>query len=43
MVALDAIRQCRSNVDKLVVKMDGIESGFDKIAERSCESNILVH
>ncbi|KAL0576105.1 oligomeric, coiled-coil, peripheral membrane protein [Marasmius crinis-equi] len=33
--ALSAVRECRLGLEKLVAKMDGLESGFDKIAERS--------
>ncbi|KAF9269874.1 hypothetical protein L218DRAFT_913732 [Marasmius fiardii PR-910] len=33
--ALSAVRECRTGLEKLVAKMDGLESGFDKIAERS--------
>ncbi|KAF9061726.1 hypothetical protein BDP27DRAFT_1428649 [Rhodocollybia butyracea] len=33
--ALSAVRECRSSLEKLVLKMDGLESGFDRIAERS--------
>ncbi|KAL0062038.1 oligomeric, coiled-coil, peripheral membrane protein [Marasmius tenuissimus] len=33
--ALSAVRECRAGLEKLVAKMDGLESGFDKIAERS--------
>ncbi|KAJ6562651.1 putative peripheral membrane protein [Mycena capillaripes] len=35
LVALAAVRECRAALDKLVVKMDSLESGFDRIAERS--------
>ena len=35
--ALEAVQQCRADLDKLVAKMDGLESGFDRIAERSRE------
>ncbi|KAJ7185219.1 putative peripheral membrane protein [Mycena filopes] len=35
LVALAAVRECRASLDKLVVKMDSLESGFDRIAERS--------
>ncbi|KIL61079.1 hypothetical protein M378DRAFT_13754 [Amanita muscaria Koide BX008] len=34
-LALGAVRECRAALDKLVGKMDNLESGFDKIAERS--------
>lgn len=33
--ALEAVQQCRGALEKLVGKMDGLESGFDRIAERS--------
>ncbi|KIK54177.1 hypothetical protein GYMLUDRAFT_48975 [Collybiopsis luxurians FD-317 M1] len=33
--ALSAVRECRMLLEKLVLKMDGLESGFDRIAERS--------
>ncbi|KAJ6460898.1 putative peripheral membrane protein [Mycena sanguinolenta] len=35
LVALAAVRECRTALDKLIVKMDSLESGFDRIAERS--------
>ncbi|KAF7377787.1 ATG11 domain-containing protein [Mycena sanguinolenta] len=35
LVALEAVRECRASLDKLIVKMDSLESGFDRIAERS--------
>ncbi|KAF7316529.1 ATG11 domain-containing protein [Mycena indigotica] len=34
-MALTAIRECRIALDKLVVRMDGLEANFDRIAERS--------
>lgn len=34
--ALDSIREARTGLEKLVNKMDALESGFDRIAERSC-------
>nr|GAT55169.1 predicted protein [Mycena chlorophos] len=34
-MALSAIRECRAALDKLVVRMDGLEANFDRIAERS--------
>ncbi|KAK2461273.1 hypothetical protein APHAL10511_006800 [Amanita phalloides] len=34
-VALNAVKECRAGLDKLVSKMDSLESSFDKIAERS--------
>ncbi|KAF5390754.1 hypothetical protein D9757_004449 [Collybiopsis confluens] len=33
--ALNAVQECRGSLEKLVVKMDSLESGFDRIAERS--------
>ncbi|KAJ2933973.1 hypothetical protein H1R20_g3142, partial [Candolleomyces eurysporus] len=33
--ALNAVLDCTSSLQKLVVKMDSLEEGFDKIAERS--------
>ncbi|RDB29904.1 Autophagy-related protein 11 [Hypsizygus marmoreus] len=33
--ALKAVRECRAALDKLVARMDSLESGFDRIAERS--------
>ncbi|KAJ7104353.1 putative peripheral membrane protein [Mycena belliarum] len=35
LVALAAVRECRAALEKLVIKMDSLESGFDRIAERS--------
>jgi len=35
-VALNAIRESRAALDKLVSRMDNLESAFDRIAERSC-------
>jgi autophagy-related protein 11 len=35
--ALGSLRQTRSVLDKAVDKMDGLEAGFDRIAEKSCE------
>lgn len=34
--ALQAVRECRTALEKLVAKMDNLESGFDRIAEKSC-------
>ncbi|KAH9478358.1 Autophagy-related protein 11 [Psilocybe cubensis] len=34
-VALKAVRECRFALEKLIGKMDNLELGFDKIAERS--------
>ncbi|EPT00582.1 hypothetical protein FOMPIDRAFT_152203 [Fomitopsis schrenkii] len=33
--ALSSVREARSGLDKLIGKMDSLESGFDRIAERS--------
>ncbi|KAJ7193554.1 putative peripheral membrane protein [Mycena pura] len=33
--ALAAVRECRAALDQLVIKMDTLESSFDRIAERS--------
>ena len=32
-----SVQEARSKLEKLVGKMDGLESGFDRIAERSCK------
>ncbi len=40
--ALNAVRECRLSLEKLISKMDALETGFDKIAERSRGSLILV-
>ncbi|KAL0959683.1 hypothetical protein HGRIS_011381 [Hohenbuehelia grisea] len=34
-IALGAIAECRASLEKLIIKMDSLESGFDRIAERS--------
>lgn len=36
--ALTSVKEARMGLEKLIIKMDSLESGFDKIAERSCES-----
>lgn len=33
--ALSAVQECRAALEKLVSKMDNLEAGFDRIAERS--------
>ncbi|KAF8637910.1 hypothetical protein AX17_002533 [Amanita inopinata Kibby_2008] len=38
-VALRAVRECRGALDKHARKMDNLEAGFDKIAERSLLSS----
>lgn len=40
-VALGAVRESRIALEKLVTKMDNLEAGFDRIAERSCEYHFL--
>ena len=37
-VALSNIQETRTNLQRLVDRMDALESGFDRIAERSCMS-----
>lgn len=34
---MNSVQEARGALDKLIGKMDGIESGFDRIAERSRE------
>ncbi|KAF4618429.1 hypothetical protein D9613_010150 [Agrocybe pediades] len=34
-ISLKTVRECRSSLEKLITKMDNLEVGFDKIAERS--------
>ena len=41
--AAKAIAECRASLEKLIGKMDNLELGFDKIAERSRESCSLFH
>ena len=38
---LRAVQECRIAMQKLIVKMDNLESNFDKIAERSRELSCL--
>jgi autophagy-related protein 11 len=38
-VALNNVRETRTNLQRLVDRMDALESGFDRIAERSCMSS----
>jgi len=33
--AVNAVRECRAALGKLVVSMDGLEAGFDHIVKRS--------
>lgn len=35
--ALESIRDARAGIEKLMNKMDTLEAGFDRIAERSCK------
>lgn len=35
--ALAAVKEARTALEKLITRMDTLESGFDRIAERSCE------
>jgi hypothetical protein len=35
--AISAVRESRGALEKLVNKMDSLETGFDRIAERSCK------
>ena len=42
-LALASLREIKANLDKLVQKMDSLESGFDRIAERSCASARYRH
>ena len=39
-VAIGAVQESRGALEKLVNKMDSLETGFDRIAERSCNSVI---
>jgi len=41
--ALLSVQEARSGLEKLVHKMDGLEAGFDRIAERSCMYFILFY
>ncbi|KAF5356786.1 hypothetical protein D9756_006559 [Leucocoprinus leucothites] len=34
-IALRAVNECKVSLNRLIVKMDGLETGFDRIAERS--------
>ncbi|ESK91982.1 autophagy-related protein 11 [Moniliophthora roreri MCA 2997] len=40
--ALSAVRECKVGLERLVAKMDGLEAGFDKIAERSLLSSSRI-
>ena len=39
--ALNSIKEARTGLERLINKMDTLESGFDRIAERSCELFLL--
>lgn len=39
--ALEAVKEARTALEKLIARMDTLESGFDRIAERSCESTCV--
>jgi autophagy-related protein 11 len=34
-IALRTVMESKASLNKLIVKMDGLETGFDRIAERS--------
>ena len=40
--AISSVKEARVSLEKLIGKMDSIESGFDRIAERSCESGLVT-
>ena len=40
--ALTSVKDARDGLDKLVSKMDGLQAGFDRIAERSCKTNLCT-
>ena len=42
-IGLRAVQESRIAMEKLIVKMDNLESGFDKIAERSRGFTMLLH
>ena len=42
-IGLRAVQESRIAMEKLIVKMDNLESGFDKIAERSRGFTILLY
>jgi autophagy-related protein 11 len=37
--AMLSVQEARVAVEKLIAKMDNLEAGFDRIAERSCKLN----
>ena len=42
-IGLRAVQESRIAMEKLIIKMDNLESGFDKIAERSRGFSMLVY
>lgn len=42
-MALSSVQEARAGLDKLISKMDTLESGFDKIAERSCKRDSIAY
>lgn len=40
--ALGSVREARAGLEKLIAKMDSLESSFDRIAERSCELRLSL-
>lgn len=40
--AMSSVKEARASLERLIGKMDGIESGFDRIAERSRKSGDSV-
>jgi autophagy-related protein 11 len=41
--AITSVGEARTSLEKLIGKMDSIESGFDRIAERSCGLDLTAH
>lgn len=41
-IAVNSVRACRASMEKLISKMDDLEVGFDKIAERSRRPSSLL-
>lgn len=41
-VSLRAVTDCKASLNKLIMKMDGLETGFDRVAERSRGSFMTV-
>lgn len=40
--ALLAVKDCRLGLEKHIARMNNLEAGFDKIAERSCSCHLLA-